>query len=123
MKKSDILLLGLQVYSQLKVMHWQANKHSMHKLLQELYEQFDELNDSLIETLFSLNQSKIGVGNGIITVKNFDIESPITTYLLQLTTIYNNIRQQFVSDNQIITIIDEIIIVLRKYIYLFKMMS
>lgn len=114
--------MGLQVYSQLKVMHWQTSRHNAHKLLEQLYEQFDQLNDKLVELLFTIEQKKIGVGAGSIIVKNINAtdNSPLE-YVKILKTYYEQARNSFANDNQATTIIDEILILFRKYEYLFKM--
>jgi hypothetical protein len=112
---------GLDLLDQTRIFHWQTEVGDAHKALGEFYEDFSELNDSLVETTMG-KYGRIAL-KGLPKEPYMDLaEVNLQDYYTKYEIIYDKeVRSYFPDDSSIKNIVDEIVGAIQKLKYLLTM--
>lgn len=114
---NDIILKGLQIYSQLKILHWQASKHSHHIIFEQLYKQFDQINDQLVEIILSNNIGGSAYLNNNINILDSKEINNYSQLIQQYCNFYQELRND-INNTTLQATLDQIIALFKRNIYL-----
>lgn len=91
MKINDVTAKGLQIMAQLKTLHWQTTINSHHVLYGDMYAQFDQLNDELMQLIMGYSEKRISVPS-TVEIKNIgDIQEQ--EYLKECADFYKDVLE------------------------------
>ena len=117
---SYILNLLLLLRNQMKIYHWQTKKYSRHKASDELVEELDSLTDKYIET-YSGIYDNIRLMPEIFDIKLYNIsDTNIVKFINKIKIEFMN-ESNKIKDTELLNIRDEILGIIDKTLYLFKL--
>ena len=123
MSTSDVankgLYLLLTLRNQMKLYHWQTKSYGRHKASDELVEELDSLTDKYIEAYSGAYQN-INLTNTMNIELVNTCDKTISSYLKANKKIINETFDQ-IKDTELLNIKDELIGVIDKTIYLFRL--
>jgi DNA-binding ferritin-like protein len=123
MSLNKIVYLLLLLRNQTKIYHWQTQYYSRHKASDELVDHLDELIDKFVETYQGIYKNIIldnrGTNNISFVLQNIE-DNEIQTFV---TTIRKSFIEEIngITDSELLNIKDEILHVIDKTLYLFKL--
>ena len=117
-EKSEIAIKVLHILAQFQIFHWQTDKMKDHKTFDDFTTSFKDLSDKLIEVIQG-KYGRITLGEGtylpIRNIQELDpyqfVENCIDIFTVCKTNIFN-------EDQEIISLIDEIVADLQQLKYL-----
>jgi hypothetical protein len=116
----NILNLLLLFRNQMKIYHWQTKKYSRHKASDELVEELDSLTDKYIET-YSGIYDNIRLMPEMHDIKLYNIsDTNIVKFINKIKIEFMN-ESNKIKDTELLNIRDEILGIIDKTLYLFKL--
>ena len=121
--EKEITILFLEVLMMIKLFHWKTNSYATHKATDELYSSLNEKMDQFIEILLGKVNNRINLINNK-TINLFDLTSKeqlinkITSFKSYLVDLNNNKAFNLMSNYDLLTVRDEILGDLNKFLYL-----
>lgn len=113
------LYLLLALRNQMKLYHWQTKSYARHKASDELVDELDDLTDKYIEAYSgTYDNIKLSSPMNIELVNTCD--KNIGSYLKANKKVINDTLNK-ITDTELLNIKDEILSVIDKTIYLFKL--
>jgi hypothetical protein len=101
--------------NQLKLKHWQEASAYKHKLLGDYYDAISEEFDTLVECFISNENEITATETAFILINHIDI---IETYQKELSKFLLGLRKDFELRSELVTLVDNILIIVSKYNYL-----
>lgn len=121
--EKEITILFLEVLLMIKLFHWKTHSYATHKATDELYSSLNEKMDQFIEILLGKVNNRINLLNNK-TINLFDLTSKeqlinkITSFKSYLVDLNNNKAFNLMSNYDLLTVRDEILGDLNKFLYL-----
>ena len=121
--EKEITILFLEVLMMVKLFHWKTHSYSTHKATDELYSSLNEKIDQFIEILLGKVNNRIDLLD-IKTINLFDLKNKdelinkITSFKNYLINLNNNKAFNLMSNYDLLTVRDEILGDLNKFLYL-----
>jgi hypothetical protein len=121
--EKEITILFLEVLMMIKLFHWKTHSYATHKATDELYGTLNEKMDQFIEILLGKVNNRINLLSNK-TIQLFDLTSKeqlinkITSFKSYLVDLNNNKAFNLMSNYDLLTIRDEILGDLNKFLYL-----
>lgn len=117
-EKSEVGVKVLQMLSQIQMFHWQVDKIGHHKTFDEFNEEFKNIADELIEVIQGKYGRIILNPETYIPLRNIQELDPYG-FAEQCIEVFKNYKYNFFEkDEEIGTLIDEVIAKLQKLKYL-----
>lgn len=118
MELSKLTKMFLETLSQIKVLHWNTNKYSVHKALDELYTSLGDSSDSFIESFMgkygkTSDQFKISM----TAETNTELFKFLETEREKIRVLHG----KFKKDSELQTILDDMMNAFSKAIYLCRL--
>jgi hypothetical protein len=121
--EKEITILFLEVLLMIKLFHWKTHSYATHKATDKLYSSLNEKMDQFIEILLGKVNNRINLLNNK-TINLFDLTSKeqlinkITSFKSYLVDLNNNKAFNLMSNYDLLTVRDEILGDLNKFLYL-----
>jgi len=121
--EKEITVKFLEMLLMIKLFHWKTTSYATHKATDELYSSLNEKMDQFIEILLGKVNNRINLINQK-TIKLFDLTSKnelinkITSFKSYLVNLNNNKAFNLMSNYDLLTVRDEILGDLNKFLYL-----
>lgn len=118
---SHIAYKALMHTAQLKLFHWQTKSYAEHKALDEAFESLIDLTDGLMESTMGKYGRPDMKGLSDLSIKNYVDDGSLLHFIQEMKMCYDSkLRGMFSSekDSELLNILDEIIAMLDKTIYL-----
>ena len=121
--QKEVTVKFLEILLMIKLFHWKTTSYAIHKATDELYASFNEHMDSFVEVLLG----KSGVRTDLMkqkTIKLEDLNSPdrlrekIESVKSYLVDISNNKTIESMTNTDLLSIRDEILGDMNKFLYL-----
>lgn len=122
----DVSFLLLRLRTQAKVFHWQTRRYSDHKTLDWLVERLAELTDRWVEAFQGRDNGRVSFSCGSLRLRNLDDEEMTSGQVTQTVqyaraSLVSRQKQYFASESPLSNLIDEIVSVLDKTLYLLSL--
>jgi hypothetical protein len=118
---AQLAIDGLHLLSQMRIWHWQVTIGDLHKALGDFYEDFSELNDSLIEAVMGKYGRFEIKGTKKYEFIDYSVEA-FDSFISKWESLYTEqYRKLFSKDSEICNILDEITAEIQKIKYLATM--
>jgi len=121
--EKEITVLFLEVLMMIKLFHWKTYSYATHKATDKLYSSLNEKMDQFIEILLGKVNNRINLINNK-TINLFDLTSKnelknkIVSFKSYLVNLNNNKAFNLMSNYDLLTVRDEILGDLNKFLYL-----
>jgi hypothetical protein len=121
--EKEIVVLFLEVLIMVKLFHWKTYSYATHKATDKLYSSLNEKMDQFIEILLGKVNNRISLIDNK-TINLFDLTSKeqlvdkITSFKSYLVDLNNNKAFNLMSNYDLLTVRDEILGDLNKFLYL-----
>lgn len=123
-KEFDMLVKKmLELLTAVKLYHWNTLSYSTHKVTDKLHEHLSEKIDEYVETMIGKSDNKYRINmsdfNKLVIKgisNNNEMEKEVKLFINELTRFHSKYSSSFYSD--VISIKDDIIVELNKFLYL-----
>jgi len=119
-KKSQIVIIFLEILNVVKLYHWKTRSYSQHKATDELYARLNINIDSFIEVLLGKDQTRVNLVEREIKLMDYsdtkDFQSRVLEYrgfLIDMNIYFDTSR-----DSDLLSIRDEILGDINQFLYL-----
>lgn len=111
----------LTLLNQIKIYHWQTNKHSEHVELDNLYKSLSDSIDDYVEVFMGKTQSRIKASEGFnLKLENYTSIKDIFTFLDKYIS-YISATTENLDSSELSAIKDDMLIAINKFKYLMLM--
>ena len=111
----DLITLSLDFLTQVKYWHFKTSEYETHVVLGELYDDLSGPVDELCEVSLALYPTQADKSYSY-DIKAFESKEDCIDYILQYNSAYDKAKKTF-SDSTVVTLIDNIKIILLNKVY------